>query len=196
VTARSAAHSDLVRQIPELLTIIVPRHPIRGEDIANQLQSAGHTVARRSAGQPIDTGTGIYVVDTVGELGLIYRLVKVAFIGGSLVPHGGQNLLEAAKLDCAIVHGPWMTNFTAIVDEMRQAAAVEEISDSGQLATTIATLLQDDELRNRRIKAAALVARKKDSILDDVLGELTPFLDAAAPRAELNAPSARHHAQS
>ncbi len=192
----ATAHGALARQIPDLLTLIVPRHPIRGEDITNRLQSAGHHVARRAAGQPIDTDTGIYVVDTVGELGLIYRLAKVAFIGGSLVPHGGQNLLEAAKLDCAIVHGPWMANFTAIVAEMRHAAAIEEISDSGQLTSAVASLLRDDDLRGRRIAAAALVAMKKDRILDDVLEELAPFLDAAAPRQEINAPPARHHVQS
>jgi 3-deoxy-D-manno-octulosonic-acid transferase len=192
----ASAHSALARQIPGLLTFIVPRHPVRGADIANQLQSAGQGVARRAAGQAIDADTGIYVVDTVGELGLIYRLAKVAFIGGSLVPHGGQNLLEAAKLDCAIVHGPCMTNFTAIVDEMRQAAAIEEISDCGQLTTAVATLLRDDNLRGQRIAAASRVAMEKDSILDSVLEELAPFLDTAAPRQEISAVPARCHAQS
>ncbi len=192
----ATSHGALAHQFPDLLTLIVPRHPVRGEDIANRLQAAGHTVARRAAGQGIDGDTGIYIIDTVGELGLIYRLATVAFIGGSLVPHGGQNLLEAAKLDCAIVHGPWMTNFTAIVAEMRQAAATEEISDSGQLTTVVATLLQDDELRGRRVAAAAQVARKKDNILDDVLDELAPFLDAVAPRQEISAPPTRCHAPS
>ena len=191
----ATVHGALIRQFPDLLTLIVPRHPIRGEDIAHRLQGSGHGVARRAAGQPVESDTGLYIVDTVGELGLIYRLAKVAFIGGSLVPHGGQNLLEAAKLDCAIVHGPWMTNFTAIVAEMRNAAAIEEISDSGQLATAVATLLRDNDLRSRRIAAAAQVALKKDTILDDVLKELTPFLDVAAPREPINVPPARHHAR-
>ena len=192
----AAAHTDLVQKIPDVLTIIVPRHPIRGEDITNRLQSTGHITARRAAGQAIDSDTGLYIVDTVGELGLIYRLAKVAFIGGSLVPHGGQNLLEAAKLDCAIVHGPSMTNFTAIVAEMRHAAAIEEILDSKELASAIATLLRNDDLRSRRLKAAAQVAMKKDSILDNVIAELAPFLDSAAPRADVSAPPARCHAQS
>ena len=190
------AHSVLVRRFPDLLTIIVPRHPIRGEGITNNLQSAGHKSARRAKNQPVEPDTGIYIVDTVGELGLIYRLAKAAFIGGSLVPHGGQNLLEAAKLDCAIVHGPCMTNFAAIVAEMQRAEAIEEVSDSGQLGTAIAALLEDDDLRCRRIAAAARVAKAKDSILDDVIGELAPFLDAAAPREEIGAAPARYHAQS
>jgi len=192
----AAAHTDLVQKIPDVLTIIVPRHPIRGEDITNRLQSTGHITARRAAGQAIDSNTGLYIVDTVGELGLIYRLAKVAFIGGSLVPHGGQNLLEAAKLDCAIVHGPSMTNFTAVVAEMRHAAAIEEILDSKELASAIATLLRNDDLRSRRLKAASQVAMKKDSILDNVIAELGPFLDSAAPRADVSAPPARCHAQS
>jgi len=192
----AAAHDELVRDIPNLLTIIVPRHPIRGADISDRLQSAGHRVARRANHQPIDADTGFYVVDTVGELGLIYRLARVAFIGGSLVPHGGQNLLEAAKLDCAIVHGPWMTNFTAMVAEMRDAGATEEISAPGQLAAAIGALLRDDALRDRRIAAASRIAREKESILDDIIDALTPFLDAAAPRKQISTPPARCHAQS
>ena len=190
----ATAHGALTEKIPDLLTLIVPRHPIRGEDIAKRLEAAGHKVARRATGQPIEPDTGIYIVDTVGELGLIYRLAKVAFIGGSLVPHGGQNLLEAAKLDCAIIHGPWMTNFAAIVTEMRCAAATEEISDATQLTAAVAELLRDDDLRNRRVAAAARVAMKNDSILDDIVAELAPFLDAAAPHEHISAPPARRHA--
>ena len=174
----SAAHQALVDQFPDLLTLIVPRHPIRGENIANQIEATGYHVARRTKGQQIADDTGFYVVDTVGELGWVYRLAKIAFIGGSLVPHGGQNLLEAAKLNCAIVHGPFMTNFTAIVAEMKQASAIEEISNTGELITAVTTLFQDTDLHQRRITAATKVAQQKDSILDNVLEELAPFLDA------------------
>lgn len=190
----TAAHEILARQYPDLLTLIVPRHPIRGPSIQTRLRAEGHGAARRGVNEPIDNTTEIYIVDTVGELGLIYRLAKVAFIGGSLVPHGGQNLLEAAKLNCAIVHGPWMTNFAAIVAEMREAGAVEEISDAAQLAAAVAVLLQDRDLLNRRIAAAARVADEKNSILDDVMRDLTPFLDAAASRNGASPSPVRCHA--
>lgn len=189
----ATAHDALTRDLPDLLTFIVPRHPIRGEDIANRLRSSGYNVARRAEGQAIVTSTHVYIVDTVGELGLIYRLAKVAFIGGSLVPHGGQNLLEAAKLDCAIVYGPWMTNFTAIVTEMQQASATEEILDPEQLITAITALLRNDDLRARRIAAAARVAMQKNKILDEIMGQLSPFLDAAV-RGDIVDQPTRYHA--
>lgn len=191
----AAAHDELVHRFPDLLTIIAPRHPVRGDEIAKRLRSGGRNTARRSAGEPIGPATAVYVFDTVGELGLVYRLAGVAFIGGSLVPHGGQNPLEAAKLNCAIAHGPCMTNFTAIAEEMRRAGAVEEVSDAGQLAGAVAGLLHDGALRRRRIAAAAGVAMEKDGIIDQVLGELAPFLDAAAPRREASPPPGRCHAR-
>jgi 3-deoxy-D-manno-octulosonic-acid transferase len=192
----ATAHGGLVAHFPGLLCVIVPRHPIRGDKIAKNLESAGHIVARRSADQTVQTDAAFYIVDTVGELGLIYRLARLAFIGGSLVPHGGQNLLEAAKLDCAIIHGPHMTNFAAIVAEMQQAGAIEEIADAAQLGRAAAALLRDDDLWRRRITAAKKVAVEKDGILDDVMKELGPYLDSAAPREETSAPPVRHHVQS
>jgi 3-deoxy-D-manno-octulosonic-acid transferase len=190
------AHDTLLQALPDLLTIIVPRHPIRGADIADQVRSEGQIrFAQRTASDLITADTSLYIVDTVGELGLVYRLVEIAFIGGSLVPHGGQNLLEAAKLDCAIIHGPWMTNFTAIVDEMRQASALAEVSNATELVTAVTTLMGDKDLRNHRIAAASDVARKKDGILDEVLGELAPYLDAVAPRQAPEIAPANVHAQ-
>src|SRR5690606_8141479 len=119
--AIAEAHRLLATRHTGLLTIVAPRHPARGAGIAQDLVSAGHSVARRAAGEPIGAETDIYVADTVGELGLFYRLAPIAFIGGSLVPHGGQNLLEAAKLNCAILQGPHTANFAAIVAEMQAA---------------------------------------------------------------------------
>jgi 3-deoxy-D-manno-octulosonic-acid transferase len=192
----AAVHAILTRTFPNLLTLIVPRHPVRGAEIAHQLRSDGHHVAQRATEQSVNDGTGIYVMDTVNELGLVYRLAPIAFIGGSLVPHGGQNLLEAAKLNCAIIHGPWMTNFSAIVAEMREASATIEISDVKQLTAAVTDLLQNEDLRASRIAAAAQVAWKKDGILDNVLADLKPFLDAACPGRTISALPEKCHAPS
>lgn len=170
------AHRALAGRHPNLLTIIVPRHPARGPSIEALAASAGLRVALRSAAPAIRPDTEIYIADTVGELGLFYRLSPVAFIGGTLIPHGGQNLLEAAKLGSAVIHGPHMTNFTEIADEMRIAGATETIEDSAGLAPALARLLDDPALHAHRIATASRVAEAKDGILDNVMRELAPFV--------------------
>src|SRR3954454_7094770 len=100
------AHQTLAGFFPSLLTIIVPRHPNRGEAIARSIPACGLRVTLRSR-EELPTGTtDIYVADTMGELGLFYRLAPIVFMGGSLIEHGGQNPIEAVKLGASIVHGP------------------------------------------------------------------------------------------
>ncbi len=181
-----AAHRVLTGQYPDLLTVIVPRHPARGPAIEELAASQGLRVVRRSVQKATDLkirpDIEIYVADTVGELGLFYRLAPVAFIGGTLIPHGGQNLLEAAKLGCAIVHGPFMTNFTAIADEMAAAGATEIVADAKGLAPAVGRLLRNPALHASRTAAANRVADAKDGILDAVMNELARFLGPSRPQ--------------
>ncbi len=189
----AAAHRALRRDYDDLLTIIVPRHPGRGTEIAAELINAGLVIARRAADDAIVPGTEIYVADSMGELGLFLRLSDVVFMGGSLVPHGGQNLLEAAKTDCAIVYGPHMENFSAIVREMTDEEATAVVHDGNELASEIGRLLGDSVLRMERTRAAARVAAAKTDILDRVLAELRPHLDKLSeksPGLDHNAPQA------
>ena len=101
----------LRQSFPDLLTILAPRHPERGAPTADLLESHGLSAARRSTGGVITPTTAVYLVDTLGELGLVYRLADIAFVGGSLAPHGGHNPLEPARLDCALLTGPHTENF-------------------------------------------------------------------------------------
>src|SRR5262249_33651719 len=89
-----------------LLTIVVPRHPEPGPSIADAVAAAGLATALRSRDQLPQADTDVYVADTLGELGLVYRVAPIVFMGGSLIPHGGQNPIEAAKIGAAILHGP------------------------------------------------------------------------------------------
>jgi 3-deoxy-D-manno-octulosonic-acid transferase len=183
----ATAHSALAVARPGLLTIVIPRHPTRGPEIAAMLRGRGLKTAVRSADEPITPDTAVYLADTMGELGVFYRLSNVAFVGGSLVVRGGQNVLEAAKLGCAIVHGPHMENFRAIAAELGAAGASATVHDAGDLAAAIGPLLDDPVLREQRGAAALRVANAKTGILDAVLRELGPFLDAlpattSAPR--------------
>jgi 3-deoxy-D-manno-octulosonic-acid transferase len=188
------AHAKLRARHPTLLTIIVPRHPERGAAVAAELAAGGRSVARRGAQEPITADTEIYLADTLGELGLFYRLAPIAFVGGSLVPHGGQNLLEPAQLDCTILHGPNIFNFEAIAEAMKAARASERVFDAGSLAAAVDTLLTDKNLRDRRAKAAAEVAAGEAGVLDRIMAALDPYLTPPTPSAAPQAasPEERH----
>ncbi len=178
----AAAHAAIRTRLPEALLILVPRHPDRGPEIASTLRESGHAVALRSANEAPDAD--IYVADGLGELGMFYRLAGVGFVGGSLVPHGGQNLLEPARLDCAILHGPHMANFEEIADEMVRAGGSVRVETDEALINAVTSLLTDGSARSRSCDAAAAVARGKARILDAVADEIAPYLDKAARSAD------------
>ena len=170
------AHKRLAGHLADLLTIIVPRHPGRGKGIARELARGGFEVSLRSGGDAIAPGTAIYIADTMGELGLFYRLAGVVFIGGSLVPHGGQNPLEPAQLDSAILHGPHMMNFQPIVAALEKARAVQEVADAAGLAEAVGGLLGNTGERRRRAAAAGQVAAGEAGVVDRYLEALAPYL--------------------
>lgn len=170
------AHRRIRATRRDALAIIVPRHPVRGPAIAEELRADGSDVRLRSLAEPVTGDTEFYIADSMGELGLFFRLADAAFIGGSMIPHGGQNPLEAALLGCAIVHGPNMTNFTAIVEELDTAGAIVEAVSAEAIADAVGRLIDEPEERARRIVAARSIAASKASILDDVVGELAPFI--------------------
>jgi 3-deoxy-D-manno-octulosonic-acid transferase len=138
------AHLRLRANFPGLLTLIAPRHPERGAEIAVRAQAAGLNVTLRSRGELPKRATDIYVADTVGELGLIYRLAPAVFIGGSLVPHGGQNPIEPAKLGAAILHGPNVWNFAEIYSELDGAHGAEAIDSGERLTAALRSALAVD----------------------------------------------------
>jgi 3-deoxy-D-manno-octulosonic-acid transferase len=133
----AATHKALAATITGLLTIIAPRHPARGPMIAAELSTMGLRVARRSAQQKITADTDIYLADTMGELGTFYHLAPVALIGGSLIPHGGHNPLEAARHDCAVITGPHIHNFEEIYHELKAERAVTIVADTETLARAL-----------------------------------------------------------
>jgi len=179
----AAAHRALKRRWPDILTIIVPRHPVRAGTIAAMLKGEGFSVARRSLAEPIEAATEIYLGDTLGELGLFYRLAGVAFIGGSLVPMGGHNPLEAALLDCALLHGPDMSNCAAIARDLAAAGAALTVRDDAELAAAVAQLIGDPVERARRAAAGLEVAADNRAVLDAVLERIAPWLDRLTPHA-------------
>ena len=138
------AHAQARRSWQKLLLIIAPRHPDRGAEIVSSLRLGGWKVAQRSADEPIAPDTEVYVADTVGEMGLWYRLCPASFMGGSLVPIGGHNPFEPAALGSAILHGPDVRNFADIFARLGQAGAAREVRDWSDLGTTLARVLEPD----------------------------------------------------
>ena len=173
-------HARLATRTPDLLTVLVPRHPDRGLAIAEAFAARGLEVVLRSRGRPITPETAVYLADSIGEMGLWYRLCEVIFIGGSLIPKGGQNLLEPAKLGCAIVCGPHMTNFLRVTEEMGRVDALRRVADAEQLADTVSWLIEDAPARAGMIQAAADYAGTQADALDRIVAALEPQLDRAA----------------
>jgi 3-deoxy-D-manno-octulosonic-acid transferase len=176
-----AAHRLLAPDHPGLLTVIVPRHPQRGPDIA--ALAADLPVARRGAGQEAGQGVAVYVADTLGELGLFYRLARVALIGGSLVPHGGQNPLEAARLGCPIITGPHHFNFGEIITRLSAAHALVETPDgpgaAQALAATLSRLLADPAAGQAMAAAAEALAQDQAGLPGRIATSLLPLIRPA-----------------
>lgn len=171
------AHEGLARRFSNLLTVIVPRHPHRGGDLAKQMRDRGLAVCRKSEGGGVTAETDIYLADTLGELGLYYRLAPVAFIGGSLVGgHGGHNPIEAAQLGCAPVHGPDMANFSAIAADLAKAGGAVEVASAEGLADQVAALLADRAACMSVAQAAGAVANNGAECVDRVMRKLEPIL--------------------
>jgi 3-deoxy-D-manno-octulosonic-acid transferase len=133
------AHDALRREFPELLTIVAPRHPERGPGIA--MLCGTRAAARRAAGSAPDRETAIYIADTIGELGLFYRLAPFALIGGSLIPHGGQNPLEPAHLGCAVLAGPHTANFAQAYNAILAAQGAGRVATCGEIVALAGRLL-------------------------------------------------------
>jgi 3-deoxy-D-manno-octulosonic-acid transferase len=176
-------HRRLKERWPDLLTIIVPRHPARAAGIAALLRQRELRVARRSAAETIDPTVEIYLGDTLGELGLFYRLAGIAFIGGSMVPSGGHNPLEAALLDCAVLHGPDMSNCAAIARDLAAAGAALTVRDAEEFAAALARLLADPAERARLAAAGLDVAADNRAVLDAVMERIAPWLERLTPHA-------------
>jgi 3-deoxy-D-manno-octulosonic-acid transferase len=170
------AHRTLARFFPSLLTVIVPRHPHRGEAIARTIPAARLHVALRSREELPTATTDIYVADTMGELGLFYRLAPIVFMGGSLIEHGGQNPIEAVKLGASIVHGPHIFNFSDIYDALDSAGGARSADTVETLVKQLGQLLADPVARESSVAAAADVVGELGGALDRTLVALEPYL--------------------
>jgi len=171
-----SAHLGIKAHLPKLLTIIAPRHPHRGIEIEELAQANGVAVARRAAGQAPERNAELYIADTVGELGLFYRLSQVAFLGGSLVPVGGHNPIEPAKLGCALLHGPHVRNFADVFAAFDADGGSREVSDVQALAGAAHRWLSDPASARQAARAAAQTSVQLGGALNRTMQAIEPLL--------------------
>jgi 3-deoxy-D-manno-octulosonic-acid transferase len=170
------AHVTLTSRFPSLLTIIVPRHPQRGDAIAQMLSTKRLRVARGSRHEIVASDTQVYLADTFGELGSIYRVSALAFIGRSLAAKGGQNPIEAAKLNCAILHGPHVGNFREVYAALDDGEGAFLVEDRNALSDAAAWLLSDAQALRGMARNAAHIAEEHGGARRRVMQAIEPYL--------------------
>ena len=172
------AHDQLRAQFPDLLTILIPRHTARGADL--EMLCGDRACRRRSAGGRITSQTAIYIADTMGEMGLFYRLAPFCFLGGSLVPLGGHNPLEPAVLKCAVLAGPHTASAPTAYDAIFAAQGFGRVTSSTDIAREAARLLADAKAAAAAGIAAAQGAATLSGAVDRSVAQLKQLLDARA----------------
>lgn len=175
-----AAQCEILESHPDTLMILVPRHPERGADIARLAARSGLRTARLGAGEPVEPATQVLVADTIGDLGLWYRLSPIVCLAGSFGPAGGHNPWEAIGLGAALLHGPEVPNAAPDYAELDAAGAACEVADAPALARAVGGLLSDPGRLDRMRRAASASLRGADDLVQRVAADLRALL--AAPR--------------
>ena len=174
------AHQTLLREFPNLLLILVPRHPERFPDAINLVRQAGLSYITRSSGEVPSSSTQVVVGDTMGELMLLYGIADLAFVGGSLVERGGHNPLEAAAHAIPVLMGPHTFNFKDICARLTQADGLITVADVASLSKEVASLLTDEDYRNFYGRHAVEVLYQNQGALQRLLQLLEPYLPPKA----------------
>ncbi|MBE6468289.1 MAG: 3-deoxy-D-manno-octulosonic acid transferase [Alphaproteobacteria bacterium] len=168
-------HKRLKEKYSDLLTIIVPRHPNRGQEVADEIKKLELSTALRSKGEKLNKTTDIYIADTIGEVGLWYDIAKIVFIGGSLIPHGGQNFIEPSRVRDAVIVGPHMHNFTDAMSRAKKADAVMQISDTLELQELLEQLLDNEQLLDAKCSLAYNWAASETKVLDGIMDKIKAY---------------------
>ncbi|WP_070412298.1 lipid IV(A) 3-deoxy-D-manno-octulosonic acid transferase [Pseudomonas lundensis] len=171
-----AAHRQLLSHYPDALLILVPRHPERFNSVFELCQREGFDTVRRSTAAPVGPHTHVLLGDTMGELLFLYALADSAFVGGSLVPNGGHNLLEPAALAKPVLSGPHLFNFLEIAALLRDAGALEEVDDAQGLAVAVQRLFELPQDAQHMAQAGLNVMLANQGALQRLLDGLARLL--------------------
>ena len=174
------AHAAARQRIPNLLLVLAPRHPPRFAEVKELLRWRGLRFVSRSTQDAIEPSTEVVLLDSLGELTTFYAAAGLAFVGGTLVPVGGHNLLEPAALDVPVVCGPHVFNAPEIAQKLREAHALVQIANATELASAIVDLFGDDARRGALARNAAQVLAANRGAVDRVLALLDARLLASS----------------
>jgi len=169
-------HVQVRENFPDLLTIVVPRHPSTAFELEKKWVSRGLSCSRRSAGTGLSPETEVYIVDTMGELGLFYRLSAIALIGGSFIDHGGQNPIEAVQIGCAVITGPSMFNFAEVMADFNLSGVSLSVGASADLPEKVSELLSAPEHIVSLAQQQKKIVTSKASVIDTVFEALICYL--------------------
>jgi 3-deoxy-D-manno-octulosonic-acid transferase len=169
-------HRRLLERHPDALLLWAPRHPERFAKVEAVAREQGWRVATRKAQQWPEPGTQVFVLNTLGELMAFYACARVAFVGGSLQPIGGHNLLEPAAMGVAAITGPHLHNFAEISRRMDEAGALRICADAQAVGATVEQLLENDAERERMIETGRALVANGRGALERTLELITPQL--------------------
>ena len=168
-------------RIPDVLLILVPRHPERALEVRKLCEAGGFEVMNRSAHQSIPLTTPIFIIDGIGELRLFYGTADVATVGGSLIPHGGQNPLEPLAAQVPVTFGPFMMNFKDIAEQIVKAGAGRQVESAEALGLVVADLLENPTARSLAASNGSQYLTANRGSLDRLLKAIDPLLDRCFP---------------
>jgi len=169
------AHNAALRVHPDLLLILIPRHPTRGVEIAGLIRNAGLDIARRSIGDSPSAQHHVYLADTLGETGLFYRLSPLVFLGGSFGDEGGHNPYEPTTLGAAILHGPRIANFRLAYARLTASCAAQSVRDADDLGVRVTALIGSTMLLDM-VTAARALSNDSDTARHSLLARLVPLI--------------------
>lgn len=165
-------HQELQKKLPNLLTILVPRHPYRSDEIKEMFRLKNIKFSQRAVGGKIDNGVEIYLADGLGELGLFYSLANFTFLGGSLFEVGGHNPFEPIKLKCAVISGKHVFNFKEIYEKLSAQNACVMVENKEDLFKEVEKFLQDRELAQTMAHKALEAIADSQNITKKIIEKL------------------------
>jgi 3-deoxy-D-manno-octulosonic-acid transferase len=175
----ASIHQQLAPRIPGLLTIIAPRHPDRCAEVTNIIAAYDLSFRTRGSGSLPMADDDIFVVDTLGEMGLFFRAAPVTFLGGSLVPIGGHNVVEPMQLGSVLIVGPHMESLRDITLRLLAKNAMSQVVNPDELVLAVQKLLTDKAARDMQLAAAAVALELESKTLSHIMSEMTPVLISA-----------------
>jgi len=171
-----AAHKTLLERHPELLLVLVPRHPERFGGVRELIEKQAFSVVSRTEDQAAESSTEVFLVDTMGEVPLFYAASDIAFVGGSLIPVGGHNLLEPAAQGLPIITGPHLFNAEEIAEDFIAIEACEVVADSSELAASVSKLIENPAEAKKMGENGLAVLEQNRGSLERLLVLLEPLL--------------------